>query len=318
MMGRRDGGRGRGWSREGAGGLGREGVGGPSDPGGPGRSAGGARDAFSPEVVCGRNPVIEALRGGRPIHKILVQRGGREGSIRLIEALARERGVVVQDAAREKLDAMSGGGGHQGVVAVAAAKECGTLGDILAVAEGRGEPPFVVVADGVEDPHNLGAIVRTAEAVGAHGVAIPKRRAAGLTPAVAKAAAGALEYVVVARVANVSEAIRELKKRGLWVFGADAAAPGALPYTECDFTGGLALVVGGEGEGLSRLARENCDFLARVPMRGRIPSLNAAVAASVLMYEALRQRGGEAGGALRQRWGGGGAGGEAENGAGKV
>jgi 23S rRNA (guanosine2251-2'-O)-methyltransferase len=239
-------------------------------------------------MISGRNPVLEALRAGRPINKILLQRGEREGSIRAIEAAARDRGLVVQAVDKAKLDGMTGGGSHQGVIALAAFKEYSDIGDILAFAAEKGEKPLLIIADEVEDPHNLGSIIRTAEAVGAHGVVIPKRRAVGLTPVVAKASSGAIEYMRIARVPNIAETIRALKKQGLWIVGADAG--GALRYTDCDFDCGLALVIGGEGAGLGRLVREACDFLVCLPMRGSISSLNASVAASVLMYEALRQR----------------------------
>ena len=241
------------------------------------------------EMLAGRNPVIEALKAGRPINKILMQKGEREGSARMIESMARGQGVVVIQADKPVLDKALGGGFHQGVIAFVAAKAYATLDDIANAAASAGEHLLVVVADGVEDPHNLGAIIRTAEAVGAHGVVIPKRRASGLTATVAKASAGAIEHMRVARAASAAEAIKELKERGAWAIGADAGS--GQDYTACDMRGDIALVVGGEGRGLGKAALSQCDLLARLPMRGRVTSLNASVAASVLMYEALRQRG---------------------------
>ena len=241
------------------------------------------------DLLAGRNPVIEALKAGRPINRILMQKGEREGSARMIETMARGQGIVVQQADKATLDRMLGGSFHQGVIAFVAAKEYTSLEDIAEAASASGEPMLVVVADGVEDPHNLGAIIRTAEAVGAHGVVIPKRRAVGLTAIVAKSSAGAIEHVRIARVANIAEAIKELKNRGAWIIGADVGAE--LDYTACDMRGDIALVVGGEGQGLGKAALGQCDYVARLPMRGRVTSLNASIAASVLMYEALRQRG---------------------------
>jgi 23S rRNA (guanosine2251-2'-O)-methyltransferase len=240
------------------------------------------------DLIAGRNPVIEALKAGRPMNKILMQKGEREGSARMIEAMARTQGIVVLQSDKSTLDSMLGGGFHQGVIAFVAAKAYASLEDIIKAAAESGEPMLAIIADGVEDPHNLGAIIRTAEAVGAHGVVIPKRRAVGLTSVVSKASAGAIEHVTIARVPNTTDAIKELKKHGAWAIGADQGAE--LDYTACDMRGGVALVVGGEGDGMGMAARSQCDYLARLPMRGRLASLNASVAASVLMYEALRQR----------------------------
>lgn len=236
----------------------------------------------------GRNPVIEALKSGRPINKILISKGAREGSINQIIALAREKGIVVQDVERLRLDSIATTKAHQGVIAYVSVKSYVEVDDILSIADSKGEKPFLVILDEVADPHNLGSIIRTADATGVHGVIIPKRRAAGLTPAVSKASAGAVEYVPVARVANLVQTIEYLKKRNIWVVGADSS--GEKAFYESDLTGAIALVIGSEGEGIGRLIREKCDFLINIPMKGRISSLNAAVAGAVVMYEISRQR----------------------------
>lgn len=245
-------------------------------------------DEFKNEMIEGRNAVLEALRAGRALDKVYIARGETDKALAHIAGLARERGVSVSDCDRRKLDAMSVTKTHQGVIAVCAVREYASLDDILALAESRGEAPFVVVCDEISDPHNLGAIIRSAECVGAHGVVIPKRRSAGLTAVVGKTSAGAAEHLPVARVANISAALQELKDRGLWVYG--AAAEGSSPMWETDLTGPLALVIGSEGEGLGRLVRERCDFLVSIPLRGKVGSLNASTAAAVLMYEVLRQK----------------------------
>ena len=245
-------------------------------------------DEFKNEMIEGRNAVLEALRAGRALDKVYIARGETDTALAHIAGLARERGVSVSDCDRRKLDAMSVTKAHQGVIAVCAVREYASLDDILALAESRGEAPFVVVCDEISDPHNLGAIIRSAECVGAHGVVIPKRRSAGLTAVVGKTSAGAAEHLPVARVANISAALQELKDRGLWVYG--AAAEGSSPMWETDLTGPLALVIGSEGEGLGRLVRERCDFLVSIPLRGKVGSLNASTAAAVLMYEVLRQK----------------------------
>lgn len=245
-------------------------------------------DEFKNEMIEGRNAVLEALRAGRALDKVYIARGETDKALAHIAGLARERGVSVSDCDRRKLDAMSVTKAHQGVIAVCAVREYASLDDILALAESRGEAPFVVVCDEISDPHNLGAIIRSAECVGAHGVVIPKRRSAGLTAVVGKTSAGAAEHLPVARVANISAALQELKGRGLWVYG--AAAEGSSPMWETDLTGPLALVIGSEGEGLGRLVRERCDFLVSIPLRGKVGSLNASTAAAVLMYEVLRQK----------------------------
>ena len=245
-------------------------------------------DEFKNEMIEGRNAVLEALRAGRALDKVYIARGETDKALAHLAGLARERGVSVSDCDRRKLDAMSVTKAHQGVIAVCAVREYASLDDILALAESRGEAPFVVVCDEISDPHNLGAIIRSAECVGAHGVVIPKRRSAGLTAVVGKTSAGAAEHLPVARVANISAALQELKDRGLWVYG--AAAEGSSPMWETDLTGPLALVIGSEGEGLGRLVRERCDFLVSIPLRGKVGSLNASTAAAVLMYEVLRQK----------------------------
>ena len=246
------------------------------------------REAVENEIIEGRNAVIEALRAGRAIDKIFIAKGDVDKTLGHIASRARERGVVVVEADRRKLDFMSRTKAHQGVVALAAVRDYCEVADILAVAEERGEPPFVIVCDEISDPHNLGAIIRTAECVGAHGVVIPKRRSAGLTAIVGKASAGAAEYMAIARVANLSSALKELKEAGLWVYG--TAADGASPLWSTDLTGPIALVIGSEGDGMGRLVRESCDFVLSLPMKGQLNSLNASAAAAVTMYEVLRQR----------------------------
>lgn len=239
------------------------------------------------EIIAGRNPVIEALRAGRPIDHVLIAKDSLTGSARVIAALCREKGIVVKETASARLDAVCGGVRHQGVAAVTAAREYATVEDILRAAEEKNEPPFIVIADEINDPHNLGAIIRTAEAVGAHGLICPRRNSAGLTAVVAKASAGAVEYLPVARVANLVAAVELLKKRGIWIYGAEADGK---PVFDTDFSGPAAIVIGSEGAGISRLLREKCDFLVSLPMRGRITSLNASVACGVVLYEALRSR----------------------------
>ena len=240
------------------------------------------------DLIEGRNAVTEALRAGRSIDKIYIAKGEVDKTLGHIASKARDQGVVVVETDRRKLDAMSVTHAHQGVIALAAVREYCSVEDILAIAEERGEPPFVILCDEISDPHNLGAILRTAECAGAHGVIIPKRRSAGLTSIVDKTSAGAAEHMAVARVPNLPAAIRELKERGLWVYGTAADAPSGMWDT--DLTGPLCLVIGSEGDGMGRLVAENCDFLLSIPMRGKVSSLNASAAASVVMYEVLRQR----------------------------
>ena len=239
------------------------------------------------DIISGRNPVTEALRSGRAIDCLYIARGELSGSVKVITALAKEKGITIKEVDRKKLDYMTGGAVHQGVAVSAAVKDYSSIDDIFDLAGERGEKPFIIVLDEIEDPHNLGAIIRTAECAGAHGIIIPKRRAAGLGGIVAKASAGAYEYVPVARVTNLAAAIDELKERGCWVYGADMDGQ---TYCEGDLTGAAALVIGSEGKGLGRLIREKCDAVLSLPMLGRINSLNASVAAGILMYEFTRQR----------------------------
>ena len=246
------------------------------------------REAIENDIIEGRNAVIEALRAGRAIDKIFIAKGDVDKTLGHIASKARDQGVVVVEADRRKLDFMSRTKAHQGVGALAAVREYCEVKDILAVAAERGEAPFVIVCDEISDPHNLGAIIRTAECVGAHGVVIPKRRSAGLTAIVGKASAGAAEYMAIARVANIPSALKELKEAGLWVYG--TAADGASRLWNTDLTGPIALVIGSEGDGMGRLVRESCDFILSLPMKGRLNSLNASASAAVTMYEILRQR----------------------------
>ena len=237
-------------------------------------------------VIEGRNAVIEALRAGVAIDKIFLMKGETDSALGHIASAAREKGVVVVDADRRKLDGMSRTHSHQGVIALAAVREYATVDDILNAAREKGEPPLIVVCDELSDPHNLGAVIRTADAAGAHGVIIPKRRSAGLTAVVAKTSAVA--HVPVARVANLPSLLKELKEEGVWVFG--TAMNGSTPLYQADLKGPAAIVIGSEGEGMGRLVTENCDFTVSIPMFGKINSLNASAAAAVLLYEAVRQR----------------------------
>ena len=246
------------------------------------------RDAEADGLIEGRNAVTEALRAGTHIDKIFIARGETDKTLGHIASTARAAGVVVVEADRRKLDYMSATKAHQGVIALAAVREYASVEDILSAARERGEAPLLVVCDEISDPHNLGAIIRTAECVGAHGVIIPKRRSAGLTAVVDKTSAGALEHMAVARVPNLVAAIETLKKNGLWIYG--TAAEGSNELWKTDLTGPACIVIGSEGAGISRLVREKCDFLVSIPLRGQISSLNASAAAAVLLYEALRQR----------------------------
>lgn len=239
------------------------------------------------DIIAGRNPVTEALRSGRAIDCLYIARGELSGSVKVIAALAKDKGIPVKETDRKKLDFMTNHAAHQGVAAAAAVKEYSSVDDIFELARSRGEKPFIIVLDEIEDPHNLGAIIRTAECAGAHGVIIPKRRAAGLGGIVGKASAGAYEYMPVARVTNLARLIDELKERGCWIYGADMDG---TAYCESDLTGAAALVIGSEGKGLGRLIREKCDAVLSLPMLGKINSLNASVAAGILMYEFTRQR----------------------------
>lgn len=245
-------------------------------------------EELSEGLIEGRNALTEALKSGRTIDKLYVAEGSTDRSLARLAALAKEAGAVVVPTDRRKLDQMSPTGAHQGVIAAVAAHKYASVDEILALAAERGEAPLIVICDELSDPHNLGAIMRTAECAGAHGVIIPKRRSVGLTAVVAKTSAGAVEYLPVARVPNVVNTIRELKEKGVWVYGTAADADSELCRT--DLTGPAAIVIGNEGEGMSRLVRESCDLLVSIPLKGRISSLNASAAAAVMLYEALRQR----------------------------
>lgn len=238
-------------------------------------------------TIEGRNAVLEAFRSGKPIDKLFVLDGCQDGPVRSIVREARKHDTIITFVPKSRLDQMSETGKHQGVIAYAAAYEYAQVEDILKLARDKGEPPFIIILDNIEDPHNLGAIIRTANLAGAHGVVIPKRRASGLTATVAKASAGAINYTPVAKVTNISAVIEELKERGLWFVCADM--DGTVMY-DMDLRGPIGLVIGNEGEGVSRLVKEKCDFTASIPMKGEIDSLNASVAAGVLAYEIVRQR----------------------------
>ena len=239
-------------------------------------------------TIEGRNAVTEALRAGTPIDKIYLARGETDAALGHIASTARSKGVVVVECDRRKLDGMSRTHSHQGVIALAAVREYASVDDILEAARAKGEPPLIVVCDELSDPHNLGAVIRTAECAGAHGVIIPKRRSAGLTAVVAKTSAGAVSHVPVARVANLPALLKELKEAGVWVFG--TAADGDRLLYDADLKGPAAIVIGSEGDGMGRLVAETCDFKVRIPMRGKLNSLNASAAAAILLYEAVRQR----------------------------
>ena len=240
------------------------------------------------DVVVGRNAVTEALKSGRTVNRLLVAEHDEQGSIREIIKLAREGGALVESVPRSQIEAIAKGFRHQGVIAYTSPVEYTPLEEILDAARKKEKAPFLVLLDELEDPHNLGAVIRTADAVGADGVLIPKRRSCPLSATVAKTSAGAVEYVPVARIGNVAQTIRELKQEGFWIVGADM--DGTTDYFAADLTGALVLVIGSEGRGVSRLVRENCDLLVKIPMQGKINSLNASVAGAILMYESLRQR----------------------------
>lgn len=238
-------------------------------------------------IICGRNPVLEALRSGREIDRLLVAHGTGGGSVTAIIAKCRAKGILIKEISPQKLDYYCGGANHQGVAVMFASQEYAAVDDMFALAETRGEKPFLIICDEIEDPHNLGAIIRTAEATGVHGVIIPERRSASLNATVAKAACGALEYVPVARVTNIANTIDALKQRGVWVFGADMDGD---DYTRTDFDTPCALVIGNEGKGIGALTAKKCDAVISLPMCGKINSLNASVAAGILMYEVVRSR----------------------------
>ena len=238
-------------------------------------------------TIEGRNAVLEAFRAGKPIDKLFVLDGCQDGPVLSITREAKKHDTIIKYVAKERLDQISETGKHQGVIAFAAAYEYAQVEDILALAEKKGEPPFIFLLDNIEDPHNLGAIIRTANLAGAHGVVIPKRRAAGLTATVAKTSAGALNYTPVAKVTNLGQTIEELKKKGIWFVCADMS--GEVMYRQ-NLKGSIGMVIGNEGNGVSRLVKEKCDFIASIPMKGDIDSLNASVAAGVLAWEIVRQR----------------------------
>ena len=246
-----------------------------------------AKEEIDENIVFGRNAVKELLSGGRDIEKIFISKGEREGSINLLIGQAKERGIPVFEHDRVKLDSISAGGRHQGIVAFAAQCNYSTVDEILRYAEGKGEKPFIVICDGVEDPHNLGAIIRSAECCGAHGVIIPKRRAVGLTTTVAKASAGAIEHMLIAKVTNIVATIKELKEKGLWIYAADMDG---ASYYETDLSGASAIVLGSEGFGISRLVKENCDFVVSIPLFGRVNSMNVSCASAIIFAEVARQR----------------------------
>ncbi len=235
----------------------------------------------------GRNAILEALRNGRDMEKLLVIKASAEGTIKRIIAQASKKGGVIQEFSRQKLDELSQTKNHQGVIAIVSAHNYATVGDILENAKSKGEPPFIVVLDGITDPHNLGAIIRSAECAGAHGVIIPKHRSVGLNATVGKTSAGAIEYMPVARVTNIVKTMEQLKKEGLWFACADMKG---LDYFDTNMKGAIGIVIGSEGDGVSRLVKENCDFTVAIPMYGKIASLNASVAAGLLLYEVVRQR----------------------------
>lgn len=239
------------------------------------------------DIIAGRNPVMEAIRSGRSIESILAAKGERSGSVVAIIAKAKQKNIPVKDVDSKKLDFLAKGVNHQGIVAQCAVKEYSTLEDIFALAEERGESPFIIVLDKIEDPHNLGAIIRTAECAGAHGVIIPERRSAGLSYTVEKTSAGALEYMPIVRVKNISAVLQKLKDKGIWVYGADMDGE---HYKKVNFDGAVALVIGNEGKGISPLVAKDCDVIVSLPMKGKINSLNASVAAGILMYEIADKR----------------------------
>ena len=243
-------------------------------------------ESVSENIVIGRNPIRELLHSGRAIDKIFVQRGEREGSVIPLVAEAKSLGIVVVEVEKQKLDSLSGGASHQGIVAFAAEKEYCEISDILNLARERGEKPFVVVADEINDPHNLGAIIRSADCLGAHGIIIPKRRSVGLTSTVSKASAGALENMLIAKAVNITAAIDELKEAGLWIYAADMDG---APYYEHKFDAPTAIVLGSEGNGISRLVKEKCDFVISIPQYGSVNSLNVSNAAAIIMSEVARQ-----------------------------
>lgn len=241
----------------------------------------------NPSVIVGRNPVLELLKGEREIEKLYVQRGEREGSITKIFSEAKARSIPIIETDRRKLDELSGGNAHQGVAAFVSVKEYSSIEEIIKYAEEKNEKPLVVVCDGIEDPHNLGALIRCAECAGAHGIVIPKRRSAVIGQTVAKASAGALEHMMIAKVSNIASSVEELKKAGLWIYGAEA---GGEDCFRTDFDCPCAIVLGSEGEGISRLVKEKCDYIVSIPMLGKINSLNVSTAGAVMLFRAVQSR----------------------------
>jgi 23S rRNA (guanosine2251-2'-O)-methyltransferase len=242
----------------------------------------------SENIIEGRNPVIEVMKSSRTVEKLLIAKGNIEGSIKMIVGMAKDKGIVISEVDRKKLDDMSSTGSHQGVIAIVSPYTYFTIDQIFEYAKEKDEDPFIIILDEIEDPHNLGSIVRSANVCGAHGVIIPKRRSALVTSTVAKASAGAVEHTRIAKVTNINQTIKELKDRGVWVAGTDM--DGEVSY-KANLKGPIAIVVGSEGKGISKLVRENCDLVISIPMKGEINSLNASVAAGIMMYEVLRQRG---------------------------
>lgn len=238
--------------------------------------------------VEGRNAVIELLKSGKPVNKVFIQKGERQGSINEVIKLAKKNNNLISEVEKSKLDTLSDTGHHQGVIAFVSAVEYKNIDDIFALASERNEDPFIMIADEIEDPHNLGALIRTAECAGCHGVIIPKRRAVGVTEVVAKTSVGATQYVPIVRVNNINETIKELQDRGVWIVGTDGSAEKL--YTEQDMTGSIAIIIGSEGKGMGTLTMKNCDFLVKIPMMGKITSLNASVSGGIVVFEALRQR----------------------------
>ena len=239
------------------------------------------------QYIIGRNPVLEVLKTGKEIEKIFILKGDLKGSINKIVGIAKDKNILIQYADKNKLDQISQGGSHQGIAALVTSYVYFSIDDILKKADKQEKAPFILILDGIEDPHNLGAIVRTAECAGVHGIIIPKRRAAHVTSTVYKSSAGAVEHMMITKVNNLSDAIEKLKKKGLWIYGADV--DGESYYFNTDLKGSIALVIGSEGKGISRLVKEKCDFLLKIPMFGKVSSLNASNAASILIYEVVRQ-----------------------------
>lgn len=244
--------------------------------------------AKSDEIIIGRNSIAEALKSGRSINKVFIAKGQRHGAIKILIDEVRQAGIIVQEIEPVKLDELAGTNRHQGIAAMAAPIAYVEVEDILAIAADKNQHPFIVILDELEDPHNVGAILRTADAAGVHGVLLPKRRSCPISTTVAKTSAGAVEYVPVARIGNITQEIKKLKAAGLWIVGADM--DGDRNYYEADLTGPMAVIIGSEGKGMGRLVKEQCDFIVKIPMKGSINSLNASVACSLLLYEILRQR----------------------------